>query len=242
MFGRYSVDQPGLILASQGETLEDYLAKVPGPSFMPDRDNVIPVTQGDWFEDDLAARFREFLKVAFGERHLQDNQAFVEQVLGKPIRQYFLKDFYSDHVHRYRNRPIYWLFSSRPDGKGAFNALVYIHRYTPATLSHLLNSYLREFQEKLRGTIAGLDRQADAAATKRADALRPAVTECEDYERNILYPLALRGPQIDLDDGVLVNYLRFGKAVQRIMAIEAKRSDVEKWTWPTNPLKPEDSV
>ncbi|MDR0433004.1 MAG: class I SAM-dependent DNA methyltransferase, partial [Bifidobacteriaceae bacterium] len=209
--------------------------------FSADRDNVIPVTEGDWFDDDIASRFREFLKVAFGERHLQDNLAFVEETLGKSIRQYFLKDFYADHVKRYKNRPIYWMFSSRPDGKGKFNALIYLHRYTPATLNHLLNSYLREFQEKVRATIVGLEHRTDAAAAKQVDALRPVVTECEDYERNILYPLALRQPEIDLDDGVLVNYLRFGRAVVRLKALEAKRSDVETWTWPVNPLRPEDA-
>ncbi|MDR2895079.1 MAG: class I SAM-dependent DNA methyltransferase [Propionibacteriaceae bacterium] len=241
MFGRYSLDEPGLILASQGETLKDYLARVPNPSFMPDRDNVIPVTSGDWFDDNIEARFRQFLRIAFGKSNAHENLQFIEETLGKSIKQYFLKDFYADHVKRYKNRPIYWMFSSRPDGKGSFNALVYLHRYTPATLNALLNEYLREFQEKLRGTITSLDGSTDAAAKKRSDVLRPVLTECEDYERDVLYPLVLRNPQIDLDDGVLVNYLRFGRAVLRIRAIEDKRSDVEQWTWPVNPLRPEDA-
>jgi type II restriction/modification system DNA methylase subunit YeeA len=241
MFGRYSLDEPGLILASQGETLQDYLAKVPEPSFAPDADGVIPVTGGEWFEDDIVARFRKFLRVSFGDGHFEENLRYVETTLGKPLRQYFLKDFYKEHVQRYSNRPIYWLFSSRPDGKAAFNALVYLHRYTPATPNLVLNEYLREFQAKLRAEIATLERSGTSADAKQADTLRKALTECEDYERDVLYPLASRNLPIDLDDGVLVNYLRFGKALATVPAIERKRKDVESWTWPHHPLKPEDA-
>ena len=124
MFGRYSLDKPGLILASQGETLADYHAQIPNPSFEPDSDNVIPVTEDEWFEDDIVARFRQFLSVALGEQHLEENIAYIEQVLGKSLRKYFVNDFYDDHVKMYKNRPIYWMYSSRTDKKGAFKALV----------------------------------------------------------------------------------------------------------------------
>jgi hypothetical protein len=241
MFGRYSLDEPGLILASPGERLRDYLAKVPNPSFAPDADGVIPVTGGEWFEDDIVARFRKFLRVSFGEEHFEENLRYVEATLGKPLRQYFLKGFYKEHCSRYSNRPIYWMFSSRPDGKGAFNALIYLHRYTPATPNLVLNEYLREFQAKLRAEIATLERSGTSADAKQADTLRKVLTECEDYERDVLYPLASRNLEMDLDDGVLVNYLRFGRAVQRIKSIEAKRSDVEEWIWPVNPLTREDA-
>lgn len=239
MFGRYSLDEPGLILASQGETIQDYVARVPEPTFAPDSDNVIPVTQGDWFENDIVARFRIFLKASFGEANLEENVRCIESVLGKPLRRYFLKDFYKDHCKRYSNRPIYWMFSSRPDGKGVFNALIYLHRYTPATLNTVLNEYLREFQTKLRAEIDQLERSDRSANLKRADKYRKDLLECEDYERDILYPLATRNLDLDLDDGVLVNYLRFGKALVRIKAIEEKRHDVETWTWPTRPLASE---
>ena len=241
MFGRYSLDEPGLILASQGETIQDYVARVPEPAFAPDGDNVIPVTQGDWFEDDIVARFRTFLKASFGEANLEENVRCIESVLGKPLRRYFLKDFYKDHCKRYSNRPIYWMFSSRPDGKGVFNALIYLHRYTPATLNTVLNEYLREFQTKLRAEIDQLERSDRSANLKRADKYRKDLLECEDYERDVLYPLATRNLDLDLDDGVLVNYLRFGKALVRIKAIEEKRHDVETWAWPVNPLQPEES-
>lgn len=239
MFGRYSLDEPGLILASQGETIQDYVARVPEPTFAPDSDNVIPVTQGDWFEDDIVARFRTFLKASFGEANLEENVRCIESVLGKPLRRYFLKDFHKDHCKRYSNRPIYWMFSSRPDGKGVFNALIYLHRYTPATLNTVLNEYLREFQTKLRAEIDQLERSDRSANLKRADKYRKDLLECEDYERDVLYPLATRNLDLDLDDGVLVNYLRFGKALVRIKAIEEKRHDVETWTWPTRPLASE---
>ncbi|WP_315334007.1 BREX-1 system adenine-specific DNA-methyltransferase PglX [Propionibacterium acidifaciens] len=239
MFGRYSLDEPGLILASQGETIQDYVARVPEPAFAPDGDNVIPVTQGDWFEDDIVARFRTFLKASFGEANLEENVRCIESVLGKPLRRYFLRDFYKDHCKRYSNRPIYWMFSSRPDGKGVFNALIYLHRYTPATLNTVLNEYLREFQTKLRAEIDQMERSDRSANLKRADKYRKDLLECEDYERDVLYPLATRNLDLDLDDGVLVNYLRFGKALVRIKAIEEKRHDVETWTWPTRPLASE---
>ena len=190
MFGRYSLDKPGLILASQGETIDDYHSQIPNPSFEPDSDNVIPVTEDEWFEDDIVARFRQFLSVALGEQHLEENIAYIEQVLGKSLRKYFVNDFYDDHVKMYKNRPIYWMYSSRTDKKGTFKALVYPHRYK----------------------------------------------ECADYERDILYPLATRNLPIDLDDGVLVNYLRMGKAVRTIPAIEKKRTIVQSWTWPIHML------
>jgi type II restriction/modification system DNA methylase subunit YeeA len=135
MFGRYAIEEPGLIMANQGETIEDYLKRVPEPSFPADDDNVIPMLDGDWFTDDITERFREFLRIAFGEEHYGENLRFVEQALGKDIRKYFLKDFYNHHVRRYKKRPIYWLFSSP---KGSFNALIYMHRYQPHTVGTVL--------------------------------------------------------------------------------------------------------
>ena len=161
MFGRYSLDEPGLILADQGATLQDYLAKVPTPTFTPDADNVIPIVDGDWFEDDIVARFRQFLRAAFGEQHFEENLRFVTESLGvKDLRDYFVKSFYKDHVQRYKKRPIYWLFSSP---KGSFNALIYMHRYTPSTVSTVLNEYLREFQAKLKASLE----HARSASNKR---------------------------------------------------------------------------
>ena len=158
MFGRYSLDKEGLILANQGETLEDYLTKVEKSenevSFLPDDDNIIPILDDEWFEDDIVNRFNEFLKVTFGKSNFEKNLAFVEECLGKDVRKYFVKDFYADHIKRYKKRPIYWMFSSQ---KGAFNVLVYMHRYNQDTLSQILNGYLKEYREKLNTHIEQLD-------------------------------------------------------------------------------------
>jgi len=233
MFGRYALDKPGLILANQGETIEDYLKRVPEPSFPADDDNVIPMLDGDWFTDDIAERFRKFLRVAFGDEHYEANLKFVEKALSKngkarDIRDYFLKDFYSDHVKRYKKRPIYWLFSSP---KGSFNALIYMHRYRPDTVSVVLNDYLREFRTKLtshKNHLEAVSISASASQSEKTKALKEIekitkmIAEMEEYEREVLYPLATEQVEIDLDDGVKVNYPKFGAALKKIPGLEAK--------------------
>ncbi len=216
MFGRYSLDEPGLILADQGATLNDYLARVPSPTFTPDADNVIPIVDGDWFEDDIVERFRRFLRAAFGEQHFEENLRFVTESLGvRNIRDYFVKSFYKDHVQRYKKRPIYWLFSSP---KGSFNALIYMHRYTPSTVSTVLNEYLREFQAKIKASLDHAERSNNA---KEADRLRKVLLELDEYEHDVLYPLASQNIAIDLDDGVKINYPKFGSALKKIVGLEA---------------------
>lgn len=215
MFGRYSLDEPGLILADQGTTLEDYLAKVPTPTFIPDADNVIPIVDGDWFEDDIVERFRQFLRAAFGEEHFEENLRFVTDALGvKNLRDYFVKSFYKDHVQRYKKRPIYWLFSSP---KGSFNALIYMHRYTPSTVSTVL-TYLREYVTKLESALQQAERAGNA---KEADRLRKILVELNEYEHDTLFPKASENVVIDLDDGVKVNYPKFGAALKKIPGLEA---------------------
>lgn len=231
MFGRYSLDKPGLILANQGETFKDYIAKVPKPSFEPDEDNVIPILDEGWFIDDITERFSKFLKVTFGEKHYEENLAFIEEAIGKDIRKYFLKDFYNDHLKRYKKRPIYWLFSSP---KGSFNALIYMHRYRPDTVSIVLNDYIREFRTKLSARKDNLEQisiSASASAREKTQALkgieklRKMIDELDQYEREIMYPLATKQLTIDLDDGVKVNYLKFGDALRKIPGLEAKEED-----------------
>jgi type II restriction/modification system DNA methylase subunit YeeA len=235
MFGRYSLDKPGLILANQGETLEDYLRQIPEPRFTPDADNVIPLLDGDWFPDDITGRFREFLRVTFGDEHYDENLRFIETALGKkgkplPIRDFFLKEFYTDHVKRYKKRPIYWLFSSP---KGSFNALIYLHRYRPDTASIVLQ-YLRDFRSKL---VSERDHQMQVSistsasqgektkALKRIEELKKVLVELDDYERDTLYPLATRQIPLDLDDGVKVNYAKLGAALKKIPGLDAKDED-----------------
>jgi len=228
MFGRYSLDKPGLVLANQGETIEGYLGQIPEPTFPADDDNVIPMLDGDWFTDDISERFKKFLKVTFGEDYYEENLKFIEQSLGKDIRKYFLKDFYPDHLKRYKKRPIYWLFSSP---KGSFNALIYMHRYRSDTVSVVLNDYLREFRTKLTAHKSHLEQvsiSGSASAGEKTKALKEIETlskiiqELEEYERTVLYPLATQKVEIDLDDGVKVNYQKFGAALKKIPGLEAK--------------------
>jgi type II restriction/modification system DNA methylase subunit YeeA len=215
MFGRYSLDVPGLVLANQGDTLADYLTKVPEPSFLPDKDNVIPIVDGDWFEDDIVEMFRKFLRTAFGEQRFEENLRFATESLGvKNLRDYFVKSFYKDHVQRYKKRPIYWLFASP---NGSFNALIYMHRYTPSTVSTVLNEYLREFQAKIKASLEHAERANNA---KEADRFRKVLLELDEYEHDVLYPLASQQIAIHLDDGVKVNYPKLGAALKRISGLE----------------------
>ncbi len=232
MFGRYSLDKEGLILANQGETLQDYLEKVGRVekelTFVPDRDNIIPVLDDEWFRDDIVERFHTFLKASFGEQNFRKNLDFVEECLGKDIRKYFTRDFYKDHIRRYKKRPIYWMFSSP---KGYFNVLVYLHRYTPDTINRILNSYLKEFIEKLKmyrtqqehieveGSVTEQNK-----ARKEIDRINVMLEDCMQYETEILYPLATERIAPDLDDGVLVNYNKLGSAVAKVDGLNDKKT------------------
>jgi type II restriction/modification system DNA methylase subunit YeeA len=167
------------------------------------------------------------LKVTFGEEHYEENLNFLEEAIGKDIRKYFLKDFYADHLKRYKKRPIYWLFSSP---KGSFNALIYMHRYRTDTVSVVLNDYLREFRTKLSARKEHLDQISISAsaspkektqALKDLEKLRKIIDELDEYERETLYPLATKQIAIDLDDGVKVNYLKFGEALKKIPGLDA---------------------
>lgn len=226
MFGRYSLDAPGLILANQGDTLAEHLAKVPEPTFMPDADNVIPMLDRDWFGDDITERFRKFLRVTFGEEHFQENLAFIEEALGKDIRRWFTRDFFDYHVRRYKKRPIYWLFTSP---KGTFNALIYMHRYTESTISTVLTEYVRPLRDKLEAHRKDLDRividpDASVAARRAAEKEAPEITkqiaELEAWERDTLLPMAQRRISIDLDDGVKANYPKFAGALKAIKGLD----------------------
>ncbi|MCG2587770.1 BREX-1 system adenine-specific DNA-methyltransferase PglX [Rhodohalobacter sulfatireducens] len=242
MFGRYSLDKDGLILANQGETLEDYLKKVEKSkaeaTFLPDDDNIIPVLDDEWFEDDIVFRFHEFLKTSFGEEHFQKNLAFIEEhITHNDIRKYFDKTFYTDHYKRYNKRPIYWKFSSP---KGHFSVLIYMHRYTQDTLNNILNNYLREFVNKLKTRkeqMQHLENTGSASekaqASKEIDKLNKMIADCQTYEREILYPLASERIEMDLDDGVLVNYNLFGKAVEEIKSVndKKKKKKVKEFDW-----------
>jgi len=235
VFGRYSLDKPGLILANQGETVEDYYNALSLPSpmgkgvggegeitFAPTETNVIPILEGEWFSDDILTQFKHFLRITFGEQNFAENLRFIGKALGKDLQKYFTRDFYKDHVKMYKKCPIYWLFSSP---NGSFNALIYMHRYTPETVSVVLNQYLREFRDKLSAHRKNLERissSTNASAREKSQALKERektakiLAELKQYEDEVLFPLASQQISIDLDDGVKVNYARFGNALKKI--------------------------
>jgi hypothetical protein len=234
MMGRYSLDKPGLILADAGDTLEQYLAKV-GKSrealqFQPDDDGILPVMDVEWFEDDIVSRLEAFLVATFGADKLTENIQFIEKSLGADIRSYFLGSFYKDHLQTYKKRPIYWMAQSP---KKAFCALIYLHRYTKDTLSLLLNSYLRPYIVKLNSRIeilaqtevsAGTAREK-TAARKELEKLRKYVRECQEWERDVLLPAAQSRIDLDLDDGVKVNYLKLGDVLTAIPGLATKEDE-----------------
>jgi len=239
IMGRYSLDEPGLILANVGDTVKEYLARMESSldklTFAPDEEGIIPVLDGEWFEDDIVARTRDFLRVTFGDDTLNENLRFIEESLGKDLRKYFLTDFYKNHIsneraYGYKKRPIYWLFRSP---KGAFSALVYMHRMTRDTPNVLLNRYLRSYLQKLRVRIEHLQHaeatagsaREKTAARKEGEQLKKNLRECEDWERDVLLPLAQSRPELDLDDGVKTNYLKLGEALYLIPGLAAKEEE-----------------
>lgn len=222
MFGRYSLDADGLVIAGQGSTLDDFLAKVPDPTFMPDEDGILPITEEEWFPDDIVTEFSKWLKAAFGEEHYAENLGFIEESLGCKVREYFVKGkrspFYDDHCKTYSvtgsgKRPIYWMFSSP---KGSFNCLVYLHRYDDRTVSRILTDYVRDLRRRLEVRARSLEASAVAQDRTRADRYRGIIEELSDWERDVLYPMAQRHIRIDLDDGVRHNYKLFAGALRKV--------------------------
>ena len=221
IMGRYSTFAPGLILADAQQTVDDFRAKVPNAGFLPDEDAILPVLDGEWFSDDIVAQFRKWLEVTYGAETLDENVRFIEDALGKDLRKYFVKDFYKDHCAAYQvtgsgKRPIYWMFASP---KGSFQVLVYMHRYTPSTVGQVLTRYLREYVEKLNAKIGQLEQSDRAADNRQADKYRTAVRELTDWERDVIYPLANERIDIDLDDGVKVNYNKFPHALVKVTGL-----------------------
>ena len=213
ILGRYSLDRPGLVLADQGSTVADYLEKVPEPTLVPDADNILPITDAAWFEDDIVDSFYRFLVAAYGEDSLGDNVAFIEGALGCDLRTYFSGHFYADHLRVYQKRPIYWLFQSP---RKSFSCLVYMHRYDESTVGEILTGYLRPLQGKLRSRIELLEKSKSARDAREANRLRAQVQELADWERDVIYPLAHERVSIDLDDGVKVNYNKFPHALAKV--------------------------
>lgn len=229
MFGRYSLDVDGLVLADQGATVNDYLAKMPDPdhvTFMPDSDNVLPITDDEYFDDDIVRYFIDFVRTVYGEETLEQNLAFIAEALGgkgtsrEVIRAYFLKDFFKDHCQTYKKRPIYWLFDSGK--KNGFKCLVYMHRYQPDLLARIRTDYVHGQQERYRAQIgyandalADAERGERVRLDKRVKKLNDQLKETIAFEEK-LHHLADQMIKIDLDDGVKVNYAKFQDVLAKI--------------------------
>ncbi|MDT0636383.1 BREX-1 system adenine-specific DNA-methyltransferase PglX [Spectribacter hydrogenoxidans] len=232
MMGRYSLDAPGLIYAHAGNEGFD-------PSryetFPADDDGIVPITDEAWFDDDGSNRIREFVRVVWGEETEAENMAWLAEALGSKasesaddtIRRYLSRDFYKDHLQTYKKRPIYWLFSS---GKHkAFEALVYLHRYNAGTLSRMRMEYVVPLQSRMQSRIDSLEQDIHAAATsaetkrlqKQRDKLTKQLDELRRYDESLRH-YADQRITLDLDDGVKVNYGKFGDLLAEVKAVTGK--------------------
>lgn len=220
IFGRYSVDKEGLCFAGGEWNDENY------KTVIPDKDNILPVCDDEYFEDDIVGKFVGFVKNVYGEETLEQNLKFIADALGgkgtprEVIRNYFLNDFYTEHLKTYQKRPIYWLFDSGK--KNAFKCLIYMHRYTKDTLARIRTDYVHEQQERYV-TQLELAESAVLQATpsekvklnKKIEKLKAQIHEIGVFEEQI-HHLADQMIEIDLDDGVKVNYAKFESVLAKI--------------------------
>lgn len=220
MFGRYSLDVDGLAYAGGEWDASKY------STFKADKDNIIPISDDEYFEDDIVGRFEKFVEVVYGKDTLQENLKFIADALGgkgqlrEVIRNYFLNDFYKDHCKMYQKRPIYWLFDSGK--KNGFKCLIYMHRYQPDTIARIRTDYVHEQQARYRTAIADLETRIANASTservklnKQLKTLNDQATEIHAYEEKI-HHLADQMISIDLDDGVKKNYAIFQDVLAKI--------------------------
>jgi hypothetical protein len=229
MMGRYSLDQPGLIYAHAGNVGFDATCY---KTFPADADGIIPQTDELWFEDDAANRVREFLHAVWGVETLNENMAWLAESLGKragetpdeTIRRYLSSSFFKDHLQTYKKRPIYWLFSS---GKqGAFQALIYLHRYHEGTLARMRSEYVVPLTGKIQSRIEMLEKDAASAGStaarnkisKEIESLRKKHVELLAYDEKLRHYADMR-IKLDLDDGVKVNYGKFGDLLAEVKAV-----------------------
>lgn len=235
MMGRYSLDEPGLIYAHAGNVGFDSARY---PTFPADADGIVPLTDELWFEDDAANRIREFLLAVWGAETLDENMAWLAESLGKKgnetpeetIRRYLSGSFFKDHLQTYKKRPIYWLFSS---GKqGAFQALVYLHRYHEGTLARMRSEYVVPLTGKIQSRIEMLTKDAEAATStaarnklnKEIEGLRKKHVELLSYDEKLRHYADMR-IKLDLDDGVKVNYGKFGDLLAEVKAVSGNSEE-----------------
>ncbi|WP_050724134.1 BREX-1 system adenine-specific DNA-methyltransferase PglX [Nitratiruptor sp. SB155-2] len=216
MFGRYSLDHEGLRIADMGASIKEANEKfdIQNTTFEIDDDNIIPVLEDEYFSDDIVARFRKFLEITFGKEHLIENLNFIQEALGMDIRKYFYKEFIKDHIQRYKKRPIYWMITSP---NKTFQALIYMHRYYPDIFAKVRNDYLLELIVKLNTQKEYLYNQLDSAISnsekkkidKQIKEIEKKLKELYEFDKNYLEKYANNLIDINLDDGVKVNYCKF---------------------------------
>jgi len=224
MLGRYSLDEPGLAFA--GGNWQEWLAQQDAMTYAPDKDGILPITDDEYFYDDIVTIFVDWVKTVYGAATLEENLTFIANALGgkgsprEVIREYFLNDFYKDHLKIYQKRPIYWLFDSGK--KNGFKALVYMHRWQPDTIARVRTDYVHEMQSRYRTAIADVEQRINGASTservkltKRLTALQAQAEELRKYEEKV-HHLADQMIGIDLDDGVKVNYAKFADVLAPI--------------------------
>lgn len=217
MLGRYRLDKPGLHIAHPNPTDEEIAPyEYNGETWEIDDDGIMPLMPNDCgFSDNASARFADFIRVALGNEDHVENLNYVEKCLGKTVEQYFVKDFWKDHKKMYQNRPIYWLFSSK---KGAFQVIAYMHRMNAYTAERVRSKYLLPYIEHLESEIDKLDARRAELSTKESkqlQALQKQLDECREYHER-LQVVAEQAISFDLDDGVVVNYAKFGDILQKI--------------------------
>jgi hypothetical protein len=220
MFGRYSLDVEGLAYAGGKWNASKY------KTFIPDKDNIIPICDDEYFDDDITGRFVKFVETVYGKETLDENLRFIADALGgsgQPkdvIRSYFLNDFYADHLKIYQKRPIYWLFDSGK--KNGFKALIYMHRYAPDTLARMRTDYVHEQQARYRTAIADVEHRMENASASERVKLNKQLAKLQDQAEEIrifeekIHHLADQMIRIDLDDGVKHNYALFEDVLAKI--------------------------
>ena len=242
--GRYSLDREGLIYAHEGNKgFADLVAEGAYKTFPADSDGILPLMDDEWFEDDVTSRVKEFVRTVWGEEHLQENLEFIAESLClyaiKPkkgesaletIRRYLSTQFWKDHLKMYKKRPIYWLFSSGKEK--AFECLVYLHRYNDATLSRMRTEYVVPLLARYQANIDRLNDQLDEASGGEAtrlkrerDSLIKKFSELRSYDDRLRHYADMR-ISIDLDDGVKVNYGKFGDLLADVKAITGNAPEV----------------
>lgn len=217
MMGRYRLDKKGLHIAHPNPTAEETAPYIYNKvEFEIDEDGIIPLMPNDCgFSDNASNRFADFVRIALGDEKHVENLNFVEKCLGKSVEQYFVKDFWKDHKKMYQNRPIYWLFASK---KGAFQCIAYMHRMNAYTAERIRAKYLLPYIETLQARITDLDARRSELTTRETKQLQQftkTLEECQEYHER-LQVVAEQAIAFDLDDGVVVNYAKFGDVVQRI--------------------------